>query len=73
MSRTPKILLVDDDPVVTKGLEQVMPAKGYALVVVSSGEEALWQLDNGSYAALVSAIALPGISGLELVCLLIHI
>jgi len=67
MSPTPKILLVDDDPAVTKGLEQLMPSKGYAVVVVSSGEEALWQLANSNYAAVISAINLPGISGLELV------
>jgi len=48
-------------------LEQLLQGKGYAVIVVFSGEEALWQLDNSSYAAVISAIALPGISGLELV------
>jgi CheY-like chemotaxis protein len=65
MSNARKILVVDGDPVVRKSFEQVLSGKGYAVTTVSSGEDALWQLGNGTYDALFTDIALRGISGLD--------
>lgn len=66
MSKLRKVLLVHDDAGVIKCFEETLPAKGYAVVAVATGEDALWQLDNGSFAAVFTDIALRGMSGVEL-------
>jgi len=65
MSNTRKILVVDEDPEVWKSFEQVLSGKGYAIVTASSGEDALWELENGSFDAVFTDLVMRGISGLE--------
>lgn len=65
MNTARKILVVDDDPATRKSFEQVLSGKGYAVVAVSSGEDALWELGNGTYDAVFTEIALRGMSGLD--------
>lgn len=65
MSNAGKILVVDDDPVERESFEKALSEKGYAVITAASGEEALWQLSNDEYDAVVSRLALRGISGLE--------
>lgn len=60
-----KILLVGDDPAVRKTFEQAFAGKGNAVVAVSSGEEALWQLGRDRYDAVFAELVLRGMSGLE--------
>ena len=65
MSNAGKILVVEDDPVERAGLEKTLSEKGYAVMTAASGEEALWQLGNDEFDAVISRLALRGISGLE--------
>jgi CheY-like chemotaxis protein len=65
MSNARKILVVDGDPVVRKSFEQVLTGKGYAVVTASNGEDALWELDNGTYDAVFTDIVMRGMSGLD--------
>ena len=65
MSNARKILVVDDDPVARESSEKALSGKGYAVSTAASGEEALWQLNNDEYDAVISRLALRGISGLE--------
>lgn len=65
MNNTRKILVVNDDPVVSKNIEEVLTNQGYAVVVASSGEDALWQFSAGTYDAAFADLLLRGISGLE--------
>ncbi len=65
MSDARKVLVVDEDPVIQKGFEQALSGKGYAVITASSGEDALWELDNGKYDLVITAIVMRGISGLE--------
>ena len=61
-----KVLIVDDDDVVTKSFEQVFSGKGFAIVTASSGEDAVWKLDNDTYDAVLTELEMRGLSGLDL-------
>lgn len=65
MSNARRILVVDDDPAVRKSFEQVLSGKGHAVVAVSSGEDAMWELGEGTYDAVFTEIAMRGMSGLD--------
>ncbi|MCX7172374.1 MAG: response regulator [Proteobacteria bacterium] len=65
MSATRKILVVDDDPVVSKSIGRVLSNKGYAVIAAQNGEEALRKLDSEKYDLVFTDIKMPGMSGLE--------
>lgn len=63
---TGKILLVDDEPRVLAALKRGLGQR-FSLCCASSGAEALSILDSqGPFAALVTDMRMPGMSGLEL-------
>ena len=64
MSNARRILLVDGDPVARKNIEQVLSGKGCAVTAVPTCEDALWELDNGSYDAVFTETVTRGMSGL---------
>lgn len=66
MANARRILLVIDDAAERSRLEQTLGAAGHAVITAATGEEALWKLDNEGCDALYAAIALRGMSGLEL-------
>ncbi len=61
-----KVLVVDDDPVIGRSFDRVLSGKGYAVMRVASGEEALKRLKEGDYDAVFTDVRMPGMSGLEL-------
>lgn len=65
MGSARKVLLVDDDPAVRESFERVFSGKGFAVMTVSSGEDALWQLGNSSFDAVFTNMVMRGMSGLE--------
>ena len=65
MGNSSKILVVDEDPAVSKNIEQVLTAAGYAVVTAPSGEDALWELDKGKYDAVFTDLVMRGMSGLD--------
>ncbi|MBI5923553.1 MAG: response regulator [Betaproteobacteria bacterium] len=65
MSVVRKILVVDDDPVVSKSINRVLASKGYAVISAHDGEEALNKLNTEKYDLVFTDIKMPGISGLE--------
>lgn len=61
------VLIVDDDRLVRLVLEQGLTANGFHTVAVSSGEEALRELEGGSFDAVVADLQLcGGMDGIEL-------
>ncbi len=58
-----KILIVDDEPLVSKMLRAFLEFKGLAVDVASTGSEALEKLGRGGYAAAVVDMRLPDMSG----------
>jgi len=65
MSSARRILLADNDPAVRKSFDQVLSGRACAVVTASSGEDALWQLGQGTYDAVFTDMAMRGMSGLE--------
>lgn len=60
-----KIIVLDDDPVVTLSCKRILGAEGYNITAVGKGEDALKQLEKEEYDILITDIRLPDISGIE--------
>lgn len=66
MEATKKVLVIDDDPVVGKSFQRVLDGgKGYAVISVTSGAEALDRLAREDYDVVYADIKMPGMDGLE--------
>jgi len=65
MSALRKVLVVDDDPVVSKSFDRVLARRGYAVVTAENGQEALNKIASEDYDAVFTDIKMPGMSGLE--------
>ncbi len=61
------ILIVDDEMVIRDVLEDFLSSEGFDVVSVSSGHEALEELDEEPYDALLSDLMMPGMTGLQLI------
>ena len=66
LSQSPRILVVDDDPMSATLITRVLTRVGYHVDVAADGETALERLQSGSRAdVVVLDRRLPGINGLE--------
>jgi CheY-like chemotaxis protein len=66
--RSPRILLVDDDPIVLRGLRRLLlgARPGWEIDVAESGESALGLLGAKTYDVLVTDLHMPNIDGASL-------
>jgi len=65
-----KILIIDDDKIVSDFFVQMATARGYADIdTVASGEEALTQVIRKNYDLITLDIRMPGVSGLEIIAM----
>jgi DNA-binding NtrC family response regulator len=62
----PRLLIVDDDPMLRDQLERLYSFSGYAVTAVISAEEAITRLGEDDIDLVISDIQLPGTSGVEL-------
>jgi DNA-binding response OmpR family regulator len=62
-----RILVVDDDQLMTDMLGQALPDIGYEVSTCACGEEALKLLRAGSYDLIILDLAMPGTSGVDLI------
>ncbi|WP_159983723.1 MULTISPECIES: response regulator transcription factor [unclassified Novosphingobium] len=60
-----RILIVEDDERLARGMEASMSASGFAVDVVDRGEDALDVLASENYNAVILDLGLPDIDGLE--------
>lgn len=60
------ILLVEDEFVVRNGLKNALEKRGYLVIDVSNGDEALAVLDTIMPALILTDILMPGKDGIEL-------
>src|ERR1700761_4470397 len=63
--KTPRILIVDDDPGQRSLLNSFLNSQGFETSVVDSGEHALEALRAGQFSMMISDVRMPGLSGLE--------
>ena len=61
--RAVNILLVEDEPTLRTGTEQFLRQRGFTVLAVASGEEALEQFAGAD--VIILDIMLPGVSGIE--------
>lgn len=65
MSTFKKVLVVDDDPVISHSFNRVLAGKGYVVVSAENGKEALEKISNEEYDAVFADIRMPGDDGIE--------
>ncbi len=60
-----KILVVDDERNVLRAFEDILAARGHAIVCTSGAEEAMRRLKEADFELVILDICLPGMSGLD--------
>ena len=63
--KSPRILIVDDEPAIRQSLTGVLEDEGYTCYSVESGEESLLELARQPYEIVLLDVWLPGLDGLE--------
>ncbi|MEI6093478.1 MAG: response regulator transcription factor [bacterium] len=61
-----KILIVEDDPNISKLVEYNLNKAGFKTTVVSTGEDAIATINREKFSLIVLDIMLPGVDGLEI-------
>jgi YesN/AraC family two-component response regulator len=64
MEKKGKIIVLDDDPVVTLSCKRILGAEGYNIITAEKGEEALKKISKEEFDLLISDIRLPDINGI---------
>lgn len=65
MSRTPTVLMLDDDPAMRRSLTLALELAGYTVQAYASAAEMLAELDPAQPGCLLLDLRMPGMSGLE--------
>ena len=60
-----RILVLDDDPIVTLSCKRILGAEGFSISTVDKGEDALKKLEKEDFDLLISDVKLPGMNGIE--------
>src|SRR2546426_4189838 len=61
-----RVLVIDDEPMITDGLRQHLVDEGYAVDTASSGSEAIDLFDAGAHHLVICDLQLPDMDGLTL-------
>jgi DNA-binding NtrC family response regulator len=58
------ILLVDDDPIITKGTGDDLEEKGYEVTTADSGEKAIELIENATFDLVITDLVMGPINGI---------
>jgi len=61
-----RILLVDDEPAITRSLSRLLVAEGHSITTASDGREALAHIGSTAFDVIVSDLGMPNMDGLTL-------
>jgi len=67
VGKTARLLLLEDDPSVSRGLEMVLTEAGYDVKLAETGKKAIDIVDNDGIDVLVADLRLPDIDGLGVI------
>ena len=62
----PKILVVDDDPLVRRSVTRVLTANGFDVTTSHDGADAVRRVHESQFEAILSDIAMPSMDGIQL-------
>jgi len=60
-----RILLIDDEELITKSLSRLLSKEGYEVIISKSGLEGLEQVKQGIFDLIVSDVRMPDMDGIE--------
>jgi len=60
-----KVLVIDDDAVVTRSFDRVLTGKGYEVVTAANGKAGLDTMNENEFDVVFTDIKMPGMDGLE--------
>jgi len=60
-----RILIIDDEELITKSLERLLNKEGYEVTVSKSGAEALEKIKETDFNLIISDVRMPGLDGIE--------
>ncbi len=63
MSDTSRLLLVEDEPNLARGIRENLEAEGYAVELVGDGRTALARMQSQAYGLVILDVMLPGMDG----------
>jgi putative two-component system response regulator len=63
----PRVLVVDDEELITRALARYLGTRGYEVETASSGHAALEALRRTRFSVMLCDVRMPGLSGLEVV------
>jgi len=66
-SQSPRILVVDDDPAIRRGLHAELQAAGYEVFEAADGGEGLRRFELEAPDFVLTDLAMPGVDGYELI------
>ena len=62
-----KILIIDDEDLVTRSIQKLLTREGYEVIVAKSGEEALAAIQSQEVDLIVCDIRMPKMNGVEMI------
>ncbi|MCM8796111.1 MAG: response regulator [Candidatus Omnitrophica bacterium] len=60
-----KILIVDDEAIITKSLQKLLKKEGYDITISQSGADAIEKVKSQDYDLLILDVRMPGMDGIE--------
>jgi CheY-like chemotaxis protein len=60
-----RILVVDDEELITKSLLKLLGAQGYEVTVVRNGKEAIEKIKDSEFDLIISDVRMPDLDGVE--------
>jgi two-component system phosphate regulon response regulator OmpR len=66
MNEVVNVLVVDDEAAIRQVFARVLTEQGYRVQTASDAKTALSMLEESSFAAVISDIRMPGMSGIDL-------
>ena len=60
-----KILLVDDDHLVTLTLSRLLTGAGYEVTAAENGQEAIAKVEQEDFGLIISDVRMPGVDGVK--------